>query len=111
MKRLLLVLAFVLPLQALWTAMSAYAHHGEGEETHHSALHKEQHPHEHSSDKSSDKLHHHCSFSHAGGVALTGSLQLTFSLPIGSFVSLHHLVRMPAPVSQRPERPNWRVLA
>jgi hypothetical protein len=109
MKRLLLVFIFMLPLQASWAATSAYAHRGEGEENHHSAVHK-QHPDKDSSDTNPDKLHHHCSFSHLGGVAITGSFQLTFS-PIGSFVSPHQLLHLPAPVPQRPERPNWRVLA
>jgi hypothetical protein len=107
MKRLLLVFLFLLPLQATWAAMGAYAHHGEGEESHHSALHKHQHTDKHSSDTSSDKLHHHCGISHAGGAALSGFFQLTFSSPVGSLVSPYHLKRLPAPVTQRPERPNW----
>lgn len=107
MKRLLLIFLFLLPLQASWAAMGAYAHHGEGEQSHHSALHKHQHADNRSSDTSPDKLHHHCSFSHIGGVALPGFFQLNFSSPVESFVSQYHVVRLPQPVSPRPERPNW----
>lgn len=106
MKRLLIIFLFLLPLQASWAAMGAYAHHGEGEENHHSALHKHKHADKHPSDTSSEKLRHHCSFSHVGGVALTGFFQLAFYSPAGSFVSPNCLVPLRAPVPQRPERPN-----
>lgn len=112
MIRLVLIfILLLLPLQASWAADGAYAHNGEGEQAHHSATHKHQNSDNHSSDTHPDKLNDHCSFSHAGGVALTGSSQLNFSsLPMGA-VPPHHLARLPAPVPQRPERPNWRVFA
>lgn len=108
---LLVLLMFAIPVQSVWAGMSAYAHHGEGEEVHHAAGHQHQHKHKHlpdSPDNGSGKLHHHCGFAHSAGVALVADFGMLPGTSSVQAVFAYRAILHPTPVPQRPERPNWR---
>ena len=108
---LLVLLMFAIPVQSVWAGMSAYAHHGEGEEVHHAANHQHQHQHKHKhppdSPDSPGKLHHHCGFSHAGGAVLVAEFGMLPASPAAQAVFAYRAVLHPTPIPERPERPNW----
>ena len=108
---LLVLMMLILPLNAAYAARSAYAHHGEGEALHHSVLHKLVHDH-HGQGSHSERQHHHCGFSHTGGVlALIGVVQFANRATPTSYDAPRSVVHLPMPPLRRPDRPKWAAAA
>ena len=110
MRRLIaILLLMMLPLQAIWAAAAPYCQH-EGEA---SGQHIGHHQPEHEDGDQGDDAagtHSDCHVCH-GGTVLAHDLPVMQVMPASSEVvpSLAH--GLPAPPIERPERPQWPVLA
>jgi len=118
MRRVLAIFLLVwLPLQSIWAAAAPYCQHEASE-----ASHLGHHPHEHRHAKADDHKpdpagdgvgmdHADCHVCHAASPAVV-ALGGCFACPALDDMSLDtRQVRLTAPPSSRPERPQWRGLA
>lgn len=117
MKRYLVIFLLVLlPLQFSWAAMVSYCQHETGVAAKHPGHHTHDHgsaDHQESSKNSSQSagMYHDCATCHMGCTADMVS-DLGKTTVVASYDHPLHLQVIPSPLSrERPERPQWSVLA
>ena len=115
-KFLAIFLLVLLPLQFSWAAMASYCEH----ETSVNATHPGHHTHDHASvdqqesSKNSPQsagVDHDCATCHMGCAAALVNYLNTISAAVSDDHPLHPQVIVSQLSRERPERPNWPVLA
>jgi hypothetical protein len=117
MKRYLAIFLLVLlPMQFSWAAMAGYCQHETGVTAQHPGHHAHDHAtadHQESSAKTAPSacMDHDCATCHLGCAAALVSDLKTTTVAISDDHPLHLQVMASQPSTERPERPQWPVLA
>jgi hypothetical protein len=111
-KRLLLILMLLfIPLQATWSAASAYCGHEQGAKAQHLGHHEHDH-HQAQPDDDSDEapltqLDPDCAYCHIGSFAIFTSIGVMAPDDAATVTGSGQIYRLQSSLPERPERPKW----